>query len=533
MRARRSVCVGGSVVGLLMAVGCDGAGDVVEEKVGVVTAASVANNLPPFTSAGSPGAVDGTTTWVVPTTPNGLLTDQSWFSIANAPDGNVYLTACDHINNSALYRLTPKNDSLGYLGDALSAAQAANNWLPGETFEKFHMRPLWYRDKVYLASADYSNQDALYIEKDRGFHWFDYDTKAKTFTDVSASEPNGVGAEHISIFSAALDAGRGVIYAIGSPTAHLYSFDIATGRTTDLGRSPILTRTFYNPGRFIWVDSRGRVYMTVATAGTLAPGEPATPRYVLWWDPIEGWGAEPSWEITEMLRTGQCTPDQKRCYIMTYPLDLYLFDDEARTFRRINKGILDAQHISTRTGAVRVRSMNLSPNEKKLYFVNDSAPIDSLFEWALTPDATPRELASVAALDARLDARYTAFTGHDGWDPKGRFYFAGFGGEGVPSTPNVYVTRIDPVRLKAALGILPGVADVAIRGAGRGLHLVRHGDLSTDLQVLLSVRGAVPYEIVTAPAGRTVVPVSLGVSVHMKDVAVIPDGDTYVAASCD
>jgi hypothetical protein len=217
---------------------------------------------------------------------------------------------------------------------------------------------------------------------------------------------------------------------------------------------------------------------------------------------------------------------------MTYPLDLYLFDDEARTFRQINKGILDAQHISTRTGAVRVRSMNLSPNEKKLYFVNDSAPVDSLFEWALTPDATPRELASVAALDARLDARYTAFTGHDGWDPQGRFYFTGFGGEGVPSTPNVYVTRIDPVRLKAALGILPGVADVEIRGAGRGLHLVRHGDLSADLQVLLSVRGAVPYEVVTAPAGRTVVPVSLGTGVQMKDVAVIPDGDTYVTASC-
>jgi len=30
---------------------------------------------------------------------------------------------------------------------------------------------------------------------------------------------------------------------------------------------------------------------------------------------------------------------------------------------------------------------------------------------------------------------------------------------------------------------------------------VRQGDLSTDLEVLLSVRGAVPYQVVIAPAG--------------------------------
>src|SRR6187551_607286 len=82
MSARRLVSVGSCVVGLLMAAGCgEGAADDVETNVGALTATSAANTLPPFTSAGSPGVVDGTTTWEVPTTPNALVTDQSWFSI--------------------------------------------------------------------------------------------------------------------------------------------------------------------------------------------------------------------------------------------------------------------------------------------------------------------------------------------------------------------------------------------------------------------------------------------------------------------
>ena len=384
---------------LLGACGAEGNGpESYETDTAPLNATSAANHPDPFTTPGSPGLVNGTTSWVVPTSPNGLNSDQSWFSVGSAPDGNIYMSACDHLTNSALFRLTPNDDILGYLGDARSASEAANNWLPGETAEKFHVRPMWYRGRVYVATADYSNQDIGYLNH-RGFHWYAYDKKSREFLDLSASEPGGVGAEHISIFSGAVDESRGVIYGLGSPTSHLYRYDIATGVTTDLGRSPLLTREFYNPGRFLWVDSRGTVYFTVATAGTLAPGEPQTPTYVLSWDPVAGWGSEPTWTIAEMLRTGQCSLDKKRCYILDYPLNLYLFDDESRTFTKLRKGIMSPEHISTRTRAIRVRTMNLSPNERKLYIVNDSAPVMSLFEWDFTQTDYPLELAQV--LNAR------------------------------------------------------------------------------------------------------------------------------------
>ena len=35
---------------------------------------------------------------------------------------------------------------LAYVGDARSASEAAGNWQPGETVEKFHTRPTWHRD---------------------------------------------------------------------------------------------------------------------------------------------------------------------------------------------------------------------------------------------------------------------------------------------------------------------------------------------------------------------------------------------------
>jgi hypothetical protein len=175
--------------------------------------------------------------------------------------------------------------------------------------------------------------------------------------------------------------------------------------------------------------------------------------------------------------------------------------------------------------------MNVSANEKKLYFVNDTAPAMSLFEWDFMTTDTPVELASVPAIDSRVDARYTAFTGHDSWDQDGRFHFTGFGGEGVPSTPNVFFLRVDPVRLKAGLGLLPGVSEVSVRGYGPRLSLVRHGDLSATINVILRRTtdwSAKTYETVTMPAGQVVVDVPGHRWGDTWRVSVVPDGDTYV-----
>lgn len=482
---------------------------------------------------GEPGLLAGTMVWQFPDTPNGLKPNQSWFSVAGSPSGTIYASACDHTTNTGLYRLRPGSNLLQYVGDARAASEAADNWLQGETAEKFHVRPLWYDERLYVATADYSNQDDVYLER-RGYHWYAYEEQRRRFVDLSArDESNGVAAEHISIFASELDAGRGLIYALGSPTGHLYQYEIASGKTTDLGRAPELTRPYYNPGRFIWIDKEGRVYITVANGGTPGPNEPQAPKYVLACDPSLGWQSKTDWAIAEMLRTGQRSLDGQRVYILDYKLNLYVFDEAAGSFTKLAQGQLPDEFVSMRTNGIRVRSMNLSANEKKIYFVNDSAGANALWEWELAAGTTPRELARTTALSERLEPAYDGFTGHDSWDDRGRFAFTAFGGE-VDPTPFVYLVRVDPVRLKADLGQLPGVPEVFLRDARPARRLARTGDLTTELDVIIESQsangaGLRSYHHVKLPAGQASTP--LPNELTGERLRIIPDGDTYVTRS--
>ena len=106
--------------------------------------------------ASVPGRLDGTWSWPLPATPNGLRPIQSWHATGSAPNGDIYVGGMDHRTNSALYRLKAGTDKFTYVGDARSASVSAGNWKPDETAEKFYTRPTWHRGKVYVATMDYS-----------------------------------------------------------------------------------------------------------------------------------------------------------------------------------------------------------------------------------------------------------------------------------------------------------------------------------------------------------------------------------------
>ena len=64
---------------------------------------------------------------------------------------------------------------------------------------------------------------------------------------------------------------------------------------------------------------------------------------------------------------------------------------------------------------------------------------------------TVRQLCRLADLDPAL-AGLNLHTGYNAWDTEGGFYISSFSSN---SDRNVIVTRIDPVRLKSALGLIP------------------------------------------------------------------------------
>jgi hypothetical protein len=383
--------------------------------------------------------------WVLPPTANGLVPTQCWFSIAAAPDGGVYIGASDHETNSALYRIDSATDELTIAGDARTASEAARNWLPGETAEKFHVRPIYWQGRVYVATTDYSSLDPGYIRK-RGFHWYAYDLAEKRFIDLSASEPKGVAGEHASIMATCLDAKNGLLYGLESPHGWLYQYDSARKRTVNLGRPKFLKNEFYNAGRYIWADDEGRVYYTVAGVDN-----------VLVWDPAKGFVDRTDWKMRSQifrdksLRLGQWTADGMRCYLADYEANFYLFNNADKSFTWLGRGEGDSSHYM-RGETFRIRVLNVTADEKTIFFANDNSVKFSLFEYDIASKKT-RRLCYLSELDSRLaDPAFFNRAGNDSWDDKGRFYIASFGAERGKS-PGVLVTRIDPVLLKKALGL--------------------------------------------------------------------------------
>jgi hypothetical protein len=406
-------------------------------------AADLQGPRPEEVETGWAGTLDGTWLWRLPDTPNGLHPTQSWHATGSASDGSIYVGGMDHRTNAALYRIQTRSGTLRYVGDARSASEAAHNWLPGETAQKFHTRPLWHRGKIYVATMDRSDLDAGYLER-RGFHWYAYEPGRGSLTDLSASEPGGSAVPHGSLVTLASDPVRNVIYGAGVPTGAIYRYDVATGRTQDLGRPASYKQPYVYTGRVMWVDARGRLYFTASNWD-----EPAAHDHVHYYDPKTGFGEEKDWRLKGgmALETGQCMEGGKWCVFGDDRGHVYRFDQDAHTWTYL--GQVETGKKSGWDG-VEFWLFAASPDGKGAYLATSTSPTPSedtaLYEFDFASGQTHR-LCALADLDPALEHSHV-HTGYDAWDLDGRFYFASFG---YSDDRSVLVTQVDPSRLKAAL----------------------------------------------------------------------------------
>lgn len=382
----------------------------------------------------------------MPATPNGLVPRQAWLSVASTPAGDIYLAGSDHKTNSALYRLRAGEDQLSYVGDARAASEAVHNWLPGETAEKFHVRPLFFRGRVYVVTTDYSGADEGYLKR-RGFHWYAFDEKSEKIFDLSTGEPKGVGGEHASLFAMALDEKRGLLYGHDAPRGFLYCYDTATGKTRNIGRPPSCPDGIYMPGRYLWVNRAGRVYFTLSKCASVQYYDPKT----------GGFGERTEVEISSkeypnnVFRTGTRSLDGKHVYVSDREGWIWRYDMETDGFERLGQAVgAGQQHNSKKT--LKMRAFNVSADERKIYFINDGADDSAFWEWDIASKTT-RRLCGLGQLDPRLGAKeYFNHCGNDTWDNNGCLYFCSFGSD-TSETTDLILSRLDPVKLKVQLGV--------------------------------------------------------------------------------
>ena len=391
-----------------------------------------------------PGALAGSWLWRLPDGPDGLRPTQSWHATGSTPSGTIFVAGMDHATNSVLYRIT-ESGRLESVGDARSASARAGNLLPGETFEKFHTRPTWLKGKIYVATMDYSKIDAGYLNE-RGSHLYAFDLEAATLSDLSAGQPAGVSVPHLSVVTLAADPVRNVLYQAAAPSGDILRYDVASKETTNLGRPARYDVGYLYVGRFIWVDSRGRLYFSAGHSPAPVSYDPAIFDHLYYYDSEHGFGELPEWTLqdTRAIETGQCLSGGT-CYLADDRSRIYRFVDEGPSWAYVGRVVADDAIVWV---------FDVTADGRKAYVVtseDEPGSTSAFYEYDLEKH-TSRRLCAVQDIDPAL-AGYDRHTGYDAWDAQGRFYFVSFPSKRSPlfGKVNARVTAINPVRLKAAL----------------------------------------------------------------------------------
>jgi len=150
----------------------------------------------------------------------------------------------------------------------------------------------------------------------------------------------------------------------------------------------------------------------------------------------------------QALEVGQCLAEKKHCVFSDDKGHVYRFDDNGPSWSYL--GQIETGQPATGQPPTYFWLFDVTVDESKVYTATSTSPlrsdVTSLYEFDLRTGKT-QWLCTLDELDPALRDLHI-HTGYDAWDPEGRFYFASFSGQ--PNHP-VVLTRVDPIRLKAAL----------------------------------------------------------------------------------
>ncbi len=490
------------------------------------------DDLVPFDTS-SQGLIDGVSIWQLPNSPDGDRPDQSWLAVGSDADGEIYISGHDHTQNSMMYRLFQEDQTLRYIGDARNASQEVNNWENGETAEKFHTRPIHHNGNVYVATLDSSSMNNNYLNT-RGFHWYGYDIVSEVFSDLSASEPNGVGGDHLQIVTIQKDPINNLLYGMTIPENKLVQYDIETGQTTILGK-PSAWHGFFYSNRYMWVDSRGRVYISGGSSrNQWYQGESSSIFDHIWfYDPVTGFGELPSFALQgpNAMEVGQWERTNERLYVSDDQGHIYRFTDANSSWEFLGRPAFSS--------SLKTWVFQLSADEEKIYIgLSDGNQPNAIYEYDIA-SGTSFELLKISDLDSEAAIK-NFITGYDSWDSQGSFYISNFS---MYDGDNTFMLGINPVRIKVAKGILPELVQITAQASNNGITVNRTGLTTVGLEVLYTIKGydgdnkliAESFGTVILSAGQSSIAISPESLVQpqsdliiKRHFTIIPDGNDYV-----
>ena len=279
--------------------------------------------------------------------------------------------------------------------------------------------PVHHNGTVYVATLDTSDMNNSFLNT-RGFHWYGYQPADNSFTDLSATEPNGVGAQTLQIVTIQKDPVNNLLYGMSIPENKLVRYDIATGTTTVLGKPSAWTGYFYS-NRFMWVDSRGRVYITGGSSrNQWNQGESAsTFNHVWYYDPQSGFGELPAFALQgpNAMEVGQWDRRRENLYVSDDQGHIYRFNDAAASWTFLGRPAFSS--------SLKTWVFQLSADEEKIYIgLSDGGRPNAIYEYDIAT-GNSFELLQIGDLDATV-ATENFITGYDSWDSRGSFHISNF-----------------------------------------------------------------------------------------------------------
>lgn len=374
-----------------------------------------------------------------PDTGNGLTPTECWHCVGSDEHGRIFAGGMDHHTNAALYLLEPGTEALRCIGDARSASQVAGNWIPGETFQKFHTRPLAHDGMIYVASLNYSGIDDGYKEE-RGAHLYCYNVSDTSFRDVSVHYPDGLASGPSGIVALACGISGDWIVGMTAPDANLVLFNTKLSIRKFLGRPDAYDRDHLYVGRVSWCGSDERIYFTAGNPYWGSYGDRIY-NHVHYYDLKLGkFGEQPSWRLHESraIETCQWTNDNEKCFLVDDVGRIYVFDNRKIDFNEL--GVLPT------TRDERIWVFHLFEEMNAAFFVSSTINLKrsmpALYKFDLQTGKGSR-ICYLRDIHSSFEDK-DFFTGYDAQDLERRFYFTSFSSR---SNQRLILNRIDPRHL--------------------------------------------------------------------------------------
>jgi outer membrane protein assembly factor BamB len=369
-----------------------------------------------------------------------------WNDLGFDDQGRVYLgmnsvRSSDNRQDLAVFRYDPETGDREYVGSFMEASEEAGNLLDGEEIPKGHTHLINIDGDIYLGSQGFHDfkWEIDTLPNYRGAHLYRIDTASNQMSDISASLPNGILAEHQGII--ALDhtnlgyAGdHHLLAGLLHPLSDIVLFDYESNTVEKI--VPGIPWQLGNPlSREVIVTRSGKIY---TYRGTEEPSARDQVFNVWVYDMETDAMTETSYTCTGGFWDGMTkTADEDIIYFSTSNGELYRLDATTDVFTHLTHFLPTADYDNGIRNDY-FYAVTLSWDETRIYGIpSETSGGEQLGGNLYAYDIDTGEVSLVMSLGQAI------YTGGDMRDSHGNIYFGRHGGGGAwDGDPRLLVVHV-------------------------------------------------------------------------------------------